>query len=179
MASRAERLSEFHDRGENPIYELVPSLCLELFDLPAFPSVEAFVFGGSYANGHWEEADDIDVDIIHTKLVDPQTTRFIHFVSAGLFHENDLELNIRVSMDRTGRVFHWSSSKPEMKPLIYELEIGEEEVRLLYCVRHPGSPYIARNQEAVEFWRLSEADWTIGGHTAEQMRAALPLFDEI
>ena len=145
----------YHDKNHEQAYEIIPYLASKIFEKPFFDSVEAVVFGGSYAEGTFASQDDIDVDLVHTLIPAPATVANIHYYAFVLFKEFGYKLDIRASVDRQGNIFSGRSN------LLKNFDTGkypggEAEIRQAYTQKHPRSPYVARNADAVKFWDLNK-----------------------
>ena len=120
-----------NNAGENPIYQKIPDMLAQLLD--EIPEVQGFAIGGSYASGTWTESDDVDIDVLFNNM--PDSDRYY-----------TIKDDIRVFFMKRGIIIQIRA--PLAKTLI------TETMRRDIYARHPGTPFVVRNENVANDWGL-------------------------
>jgi hypothetical protein len=120
-----------HSKSEHSIYGVVPQVLAQVLD--RFDYVDGFSIGGSYANGRYRDADDIDVDLLLGINLDVLSMELISREIQRMAGSSGLELHIRASLATIAIPEH-------MRVTLYE--------------DHPDTPFVVRNQRVADAWGL-------------------------
>lgn len=146
----SEFVSKFHPRRAEG--NAVEAVSLNLFRILAGSNtgVEGIVFGGSYANGKFVLADDVDIDFLYETK--PERSTFVQAVAMQAYSEHKLQMHVRTHIGRDGSAITLPKSNAFAPPALVQ-RIPLADLTYVYQ-RHRNSPFIAKNQDVIDFWHL-------------------------
>lgn len=140
MARSEVYLVAHHDKAEKEIYQRVPDFFGRILD--EYPDLDAVAIGGGYAAGYWKEGDDVDFDLLW---------------SGYLGDEMFLDIRAKLLVSRAqsiigkgskeGLRLHWRRA-PWVRGIFSPESIERS--------RREKTPYVARDEDSVVFWRLDK-----------------------